>query len=91
MNIKKGRTPNPDILCNKYIKFDLFAKHAFNELKTDYIATGHYAKMKNGELYRASDKNKDQSYFLSQLSKEQLKKSFISTRKSNQRWNKKNS
>ncbi|MEJ1834307.1 tRNA 2-thiouridine(34) synthase MnmA [Mycoplasmopsis synoviae] len=71
---KKGRTPNPDILCNKYIKFDLFAKHAFNELKTDYIATGHYAKMKNGKLYRASDKNKDQSYFLSQLSKEQLKK-----------------
>ncbi|MFL1058639.1 tRNA 2-thiouridine(34) synthase MnmA, partial [Mycoplasmopsis synoviae] len=55
-------------------KFDLFVKYAFNKLKTVYIATGKYDKMKNGKLYRDRDKNKDQSYFLSQLSKEQLKK-----------------
>ena len=69
--LKKGRTPNPDIMCNKYIKFDMFAKKA-NELGADYIATGHYAIMKNGKLYRGADKNKDQTYFLSQVSKKQL-------------------
>ena len=70
--LKKGRTPNPDIMCNKYIKFDLFIKEA-KRLGADYIATGHYAKIKDGVLYRAKDTNKDQTYFLSQLSKEQLK------------------
>ncbi|MGZ9756304.1 tRNA 2-thiouridine(34) synthase MnmA [Mycoplasma sp. 4423] len=69
---RKGRTPNPDILCNKYIKFDKFAKYAFNELKADYIAMGHYAKVENGHLYRAKDTNKDQTYFLAQLTSEQL-------------------
>lgn len=70
--LKKGRTPNPDIMCNKYIKFDMFAKKA-RELGADYIATGHYARMQNGKLLRGIDNNKDQTYFLSQLSKEQLK------------------
>lgn len=69
--LKKGRTPNPDIMCNKYIKFDMFAKKA-KELGCDYIATGHYAKIKDGQLLRSKDQNKDQTYFLSQVSKEQL-------------------
>ena len=69
--LKKGRTPNPDIMCNKYIKFDYFVKEA-KRLGADYIATGHYAKMENGYLKRAKDSNKDQTYFLSQLNKEQL-------------------
>lgn len=69
--LKVGRTPNPDLMCNKYIKFDMFAKEA-RKLGADYIATGHYAKMQDGKLFRAKDKNKDQSYFLAQLTKEQL-------------------
>ena len=70
--LKKGRTPNPDIMCNKYIKFDMFAKEA-EKLGADYIATGHYARIKDGKLLRAVDDNKDQTYFLSQVSKDQLK------------------
>lgn len=70
--LKKGRTPNPDIMCNKYIKFDLFIKEA-KRLGADYIATGHYARIKEGYLLRGIDDNKDQTYFLSQLTKEQLK------------------
>lgn len=70
--LKKGRTPNPDLLCNKFIKFDLFKKEAIR-LGADYIATGHYAKIIDGSLYRAFDKNKDQSYFLADITKEQLK------------------
>ena len=70
--LKKGRTPNPDIMCNKYIKFDMFAKEA-QKLGADYIATGHYARIENGKLLKAIDENKDQTYFLSQVSKEQLK------------------
>ena len=70
--LKKGRTPNPDIMCNKYIKFDMFVKEA-KKLGADYIATGHYARIKDGKLLRAIDDNKDQTYFLSQLSNEQLK------------------
>ena len=69
--LKKGRTPNPDIMCNKYIKFDLFIKEA-KKFGADYIATGHYAKMEDGYLKKAKDSNKDQTYFLSQLSHEQL-------------------
>ncbi len=69
--LKKGRTPNPDIMCNKYIKFDYFIREA-KRLGADYIATGHYAKMKDGYLCRSKDTNKDQTYFLSQLNKEQL-------------------
>lgn len=70
--LKKGRTPNPDIMCNKYIKFDLFIKEA-KKLGADYIATGHYARIKNNKLLRAVDRNKDQTYFLSQLTPKQLK------------------
>ena len=69
--LKKGRTPNPDIMCNKYIKFDFFIKEA-KRLGADYIATGHYARIKDGYLLRGVDSNKDQTYFLSQLTKEQL-------------------
>ncbi len=69
--LKKGRTPNPDIMCNKYIKFDMFAKEA-RKLGADYIATGHYARTENGKLLRGIDSNKDQTYFLSQLSNKQL-------------------
>ena len=69
--LKLGRTPNPDIMCNKYIKFDMFAKEAL-KLGADYIATGHYARIKDGKLLRGVDSNKDQTYFLSQLSRKQL-------------------
>lgn len=58
-------------MCNKYIKFDMFAKKA-RELGADYIATGHYARIKDGKLLRGVDQNKDQTYFLSQLSHKQL-------------------
>ena len=70
--LKKGRTPNPDIMCNKYIKFDMFLEEA-KKLGADYIATGHYAILDNGTLKKAKDLNKDQTYFLSQVSKEQFK------------------
>lgn len=69
--LKKGRTPNPDIMCNKYIKFDMFVEEA-KRLGADYIATGHYARIKDGKLLKAVDHNKDQTYFLSQVSKKQL-------------------
>lgn len=69
--LKKGRTPNPDIMCNKYIKFSAFINEA-KRLGADYIATGHYAKMEDGYLKRAKDQNKDQTYFLSQLNSKQL-------------------
>ncbi len=69
--LKKGRTPNPDVMCNKYIKFDLFIKEA-KRLGADYIATGHYARLINNNLYKAIDENKDQSYFLAQLTNKQL-------------------
>lgn len=61
--LKAGRTPNPDILCNREIKFDLFFKKALS-LGADYVATGHYAQTENGTLYQAVDTNKDQTYFL---------------------------
>ena len=72
---EKGRTPNPDIMCNKYIKFDCFIEYA-KTFQVDFIATGHYAKVvhenHHSKLYKAKDQNKDQSYFLSFLSQEQL-------------------
>ena len=73
---KNGRTPNPDILCNKYIKFDCFLDFAM-EQGFDMIATGHYIKAVDGTIrryYKASDLNKDQSYFLAQVSKKALDK-----------------
>ena len=69
--LEQGRTPNPDLLCNKYIKFDLFKKEAI-KLGADYVATGHYARLENGKLLRAVDYNKDQTYFLADVSKNQL-------------------
>ncbi len=73
---KKGRTPNPDVLCNREIKFGPFLEYA-KSIGAEYIATGHYCKKieKNGKFYlaKAKDLNKDQSYFLNQLSQEQLK------------------
>lgn len=73
---KKGRTPNPDIFCNKYIKFDKFLQFA-KEKGFDYIATGHYAKRVDVnddyvEMHKSFDQNKDQTYFLSQVSQKQL-------------------
>ncbi|KKN20745.1 hypothetical protein LCGC14_0932440 [marine sediment metagenome] len=67
----RGITPNPDIMCNKEIKFGLFLKKAL-EMGVDYIATGHYIRLQNKRLYIAKDKNKDQSYFLWTLTQEQL-------------------
>jgi tRNA-specific 2-thiouridylase len=63
LEYQKGRTPNPCIRCNQFIKFDFLFKKA-KELKCEMIATGHYAKIKNGYLYRGADLEKDQSYFL---------------------------
>lgn len=74
---KKGRTPNPDVLCNREIKFGPFLEKAM-QLGADMIATGHYAKKieKDGKFYlaKAKDLSKDQSYFLNQLSQAQLSK-----------------
>ena len=81
---ERGRTPNPDVLCNREIKFDVFMKIALS-LGADYVATGHYCRkgetQVNGEtvyqLLAGKDKNKDQSYFLCQLSQEQLAKTLF--------------
>ncbi len=82
---EKGRTPNPDVLCNREIKFDVFLKIAL-QLGADYVATGHYCRkgiIKNADgtetyqLLAGVDKNKDQSYFLCQLSQEQLSKALF--------------
>ncbi|MFS4494022.1 tRNA 2-thiouridine(34) synthase MnmA [Maribacter sp. 2308TA10-17] len=80
-----GRTPNPDVLCNREIKFDVFLKIAL-QLGADYVATGHYCRkgtIKNADgsetyqLLSGADTNKDQSYFLCQLSQEQLSKTLF--------------
>ncbi|MES2931132.1 MAG: tRNA 2-thiouridine(34) synthase MnmA [Patescibacteria group bacterium] len=60
---KRGRTPNPDVMCNREVKFGAFYRYA-KERGADYIATGHYARAENGHLYRGIDASKDQSYFL---------------------------
>lgn len=81
---EKGRTPNPDVLCNREIKFDVFMKIALS-LGADYVATGHYCRKseieKDGkkvfQLLAGVDNNKDQSYFLCQLSQEQLAKALF--------------
>jgi tRNA-specific 2-thiouridylase len=67
-----GRTPNPDVMCNKYIKFGLFLDKAL-EMGADYIATGHYVRRSRTHLLIAKDLNKDQSYFLWTLTQERLK------------------
>lgn len=58
-----GRTPNPDVLCNQFIKFDAFYNYA-KSLGADYVATGHYAQVQDGKLLKGADPKKDQSYFL---------------------------
>ncbi len=81
---QEGRTPNPDILCNREIKFDIFLKAAMR-LKADFVATGHYCQKsefeKDGkiiyQLLAGADGNKDQSYFLCQLTQEQLSKALF--------------
>ena len=82
---EKGRTPNPDVLCNREIKFDVFLKIAL-QLGADYVATGHYCRKAettddlgnpNYQLLAGKDSNKDQSYFLCQLSQEQLAKTLF--------------
>ncbi|WP_421659705.1 tRNA 2-thiouridine(34) synthase MnmA [Morganella morganii] len=78
---KAGRTPNPDILCNKEIKFKAFLEYAAEDLGADYIATGHYVRRRdiNGttQLLRGLDSNKDQSYFLYTLSHDQVAQSLF--------------
>jgi len=84
---RNGRTPNPDILCNNLIKFDLFANRAFSE-GAEYIATGHYARRRSNDgfnweqkgdldMFTALDPNKDQTYFLQRLSKGQLSRALF--------------
>jgi len=77
---KEGRTPNPDVMCNKYIKFGAFFDKAM-EMGADYVATGHYARVKkDGDVVRllaGADENKDQSYFLWTLTQKQLKKTLF--------------
>ncbi|HEU5291071.1 MAG TPA: tRNA 2-thiouridine(34) synthase MnmA, partial [Cyclobacteriaceae bacterium] len=81
---QSGRTPNPDVLCNREIKFDIFLKTAL-KLGADYVATGHYARKEETEvngkkvfrLLGGKDPNKDQSYFLCQLTQEQLSKALF--------------
>ena len=81
---QKGRTPNPDVLCNREIKFDIFLKAAMR-LKADFIATGHYCRKDTVEvngiethrLLAGKDNNKDQSYFLCQLTQQQLSKALF--------------
>jgi len=69
---KKGVTPNPDVMCNKEIKFGLFLERALG-LGADFVSTGHYVRLKNGRLFVAKDSQKDQSYFLWTLTPNQLK------------------
>lgn len=66
-----GRTPNPDVMCNKEVKFGAFLNWAKNH-GADYIATGHYSQIKDGNLIKSVDENKDQTYFLWTLNKDQL-------------------
>ncbi|WP_343155283.1 tRNA 2-thiouridine(34) synthase MnmA [Buchnera aphidicola (Kurisakia onigurumii)] len=80
-DLKQGKTPNPDILCNKEIKFKLFLKFAIENLNADFIATGHYVQKKkyknNFFLCRSKDTKKDQSYFLYTLNQYQISKTIF--------------
>lgn len=77
---KKGRTPNPDVMCNQEIKFNAFLDYALN-LEADYIAMGHYARVEKRDdgyyLLRGKDRNKDQSYFLSRINQRALSKTIF--------------
>jgi tRNA-uridine 2-sulfurtransferase len=78
---KAGRTPNPDILCNKHVKFKAFLNYAIEDLGAEYIATGHYARVteKDGEFFllKGLDPNKEQSYFLYTLGQKQLSRTLF--------------
>lgn len=78
---KKGRTPNPDVLCNKEIKFKAFLEYALKVVGGEYLATGHYAQIDRVDgryrLLRGADGNKDQTYFLCQLGQEQLSRTLF--------------
>ena len=78
LEYRAGRTPNPDVMCNKEIKFKAFLDYAY-DTGPDYVATGHYARVVKRidglvHMLRGVDNRKDQTYFLSQLSQEQLQK-----------------
>jgi len=73
---KQGRTPNPDIMCNQEVKFKLFLETSLED-GADMIATGHYARVKDGELLQAVDTNKDQTYFLYRVTRDALKKTLF--------------
>lgn len=70
---QKGRTPNPDVMCNRHIKFDCFLKQAMKD-GADFIATGHYAKRVDNEVHIPTDKDKDQTYFLWTLTEDKIEK-----------------
>lgn len=73
---KAGRTPNPDIMCNQEVKFKLFLETCLEE-GADLIATGHYARVKDGQLLKAKDDNKDQTYFLYRVTEAALRKTLF--------------
>lgn len=73
---KAGRTPNPDIMCNQEVKFKLFLNSALED-GADMIATGHYARIKDGQLWAGVDANKDQSYFLYRVTEDALQHSLM--------------
>jgi len=73
---KSGRTPNPDIMCNQEVKFKLFLDAALED-GADMIATGHYARIKDGKLYAGIDPEKDQTYFLCRVTEDALRKSLM--------------
>jgi tRNA-specific 2-thiouridylase len=73
---RRGRTPNPDVMCNRSVKFGGFYNWAMKQ-GADFVATGHYVISKDGQLIAGKDKNKDQSYFLWTLTKEQIAKTLF--------------
>ena len=73
---KRGRTPNPDIMCNQEVKFSLFLQLAL-EQGAEFVATGHYARTEDGKLLQAADVNKDQTYFLYRVTKDALEKTVF--------------
>ncbi|MEK9196185.1 MAG: tRNA 2-thiouridine(34) synthase MnmA [Patescibacteria group bacterium] len=73
---KAGRTPNPDIMCNQEVKFKLFLETAVED-GAEMIATGHYARIKDGKLFKAKNTDKDQTYFLYRVTKDALSKSLM--------------
>lgn len=73
---RAGRTPNPDIVCNREVKFGVFTKRAFAE-GADMVATGHYARVQNGQLLQARERDKDQTYFLSQVKRDVLARTLF--------------